>query len=334
MPKDKDTAQQTPEADARSTTSQDVTPAESEPAWAIVGCLIVLLAAFSSSASQLNLSPVYGSIPSSRYHYRGITITALSALAGKTYLQKWLNRGTRVWLPVLAFWTPVIQYYSFFYSTRLGPIYGPLVTEALTYYPLLFIAMSGAMTIFENFDMSELSSTFADSIPAVLCYIVFSAGKQVVNKYLPPLIGSSYSTTRIGLQTSLACMYTVVAPSKLVLLALPAVLHTAWVNPHTASDAATIMLNSTLQHHQYSLIDRKESLTGYISVVESQENGFRLMRCDHSLLGGDWLVTEKALKKGQTRKETVYSVFTMLEAVRLVERADARPDKDSSALFM
>jgi hypothetical protein len=80
----------------------------------------------------------------------------------------------------------------------------------------------------------------------------------------------------------------------------------------------------------WSLIARQESLTGYISVIESKERGFRVMRCDHSLLGGEWL---KSTTKTNVR-EPIYGVFVMLEAVRLVEVPVSVPDNEASALVM
>lgn len=324
----------TPTADSPSSGPDISKSMRSESILAFVACILLVLAALSSVSSQLNLSPVYGSIPAARYHYRGITITALLALGSGPYVQKWLPFGARPWIPVVAFWIPVIQCVLFSYSGQLGPLGGPIATESLTYFPLLFLAMSAAITTFESFDMSELSSAIADTIPAVLSYIVFSAGKQSFDAFLPPLIGRSALLTRSGLQTALACAFTVLAPSKLILLAIPAIIHSAWMNPHGVSNQATALLNSTLQQHHYTLIERKESLTGYVSVLESHENQFLVLRCDHSLLGGDWLVTEKSRKRGQRKRETVYSVFTMLESVRLVEGAESRNDADSSALFM
>jgi len=61
---------------------------------------------------------------------------------------------------------------------------------------------------------------------------------------------------------------------------------------------------------------------------------FRVMRCDHSLLGGEWLLTPQRKLRGQTERETIYSVFTMLEAVRLVNSTSQIPDSEKSALFI
>jgi spermidine synthase len=52
------------------------------------------------------------------------------------------------------------------------------------------------------------------------------------------------------------------------------------------------------------------------------------------LLGGEWIVTKKRQAQGQTKKESIYSVFTMLESVRLVEGAAKKPDEEKNALFI
>ena len=43
------------------------------------------------------------------------------------------------------------------------------------------------------------------------------------------------------------------------------------------------------------------------------------MRCDHSILGGIWTELPPGVEQSAVVKEPIYSVFTMLEAVRLVE---------------
>ena len=79
----------------------------------------------------------------------------------------------------------------------------------------------------------------------------------------------------------------------------------------------------------WTLIDRQESVTGYISIIESAQKGFRVMRCDHSLLGGEWLASRK-----RRLADPIYGVFAMLEAVRLVEVPAKVPDKEANALVM
>ncbi len=133
----------------------------------------------------------------------------------------------------------------------------------------------------------------------------------------------------------LAASYSLFAPSKILLYAVPALLHTAVLNTHLPTPMALSSLNSTLVAANWSILDRRESLTGYISVVESTDQGFRVMRCDHSLLGGEWV---KFLGVGQFKgnqvAEPIYGVFAMLEAVRLVEVSKPVPDRKANALVM
>jgi hypothetical protein len=53
------------------------------------------------------------------------------------------------------------------------------------------------------------------------------------------------------------------------------------------------------------------------------------MRCDHSLLGGQWVHVN-----GRRVSEPIYGVFVMLEAVRLVEREAPLLDSEASALVV
>ncbi|KAF2647555.1 S-adenosyl-L-methionine-dependent methyltransferase, partial [Lophiostoma macrostomum CBS 122681] len=129
-------------------------------------------------------------------------------------------------------------------------------------------------------------------------------------------------------------------PSRVILFAAPAILHTLLANPHYPTDAAFQKTNSTLFATQnFTLLARQESITGYVSVLESHNDAaFRLLRCDHSLLGGEWLVTPASAEKGQTQRETVFSVFVLLEAVRLFKpvssEAPVIPDSQKSALVI
>jgi len=144
-------------------------------------------------------------------------------------------------------------------------------------------------------------------------------------------IGTTFIQTRLGLQIVLTALYTLLAPSKLLLLAGPALLHTALLNTHVPYSYTTNLLSSTLHESGWNLLARQESVTGYISIIESQEKGFRVMRCDHSLLGGEWLKSEE---NHIPFPEPIYAIFVQLEAVRLVEVEVPVPDHEAKALVM
>ena len=64
----------------------------------------------------------------------------------------------------------------------------------------------------------------------------------------------------------------------------------------------------------YDVLARCESISGRLAVVQHREDGYRLLKCSHSLLGGVFVETG----------DSVYSAFVMHEAVRLVEFPDDR----------
>lgn len=297
---------------------------------------LMAIAGLASTVSQLSLSPVYGSIPSAIWHQKTLMFIALIVLINKSVFQRILPATIHIWIPVLASWILPIQSVLFQYSSVLGPVYGPVVTEVLTFYPFLFLSLYSAVSALEVLDLSLFSPGFAQGIPPLACYTTFTIVEKFVGGNFPAFMGSNDFFTRSGLQLLIAALSAAVAPSKFLLLTLPAVLHTVRFNPHFPGAATTAVLNETLQANQYTLLERQESLTGYVSVIESHENQFRLLRCDHSLLGGEWLVTpQRAQQGGQTQPESIYTVFTMLEAVRLVITGsvnEQRKDSEKSAL--
>ncbi|KAF1816687.1 spermine/spermidine synthase [Eremomyces bilateralis CBS 781.70] len=292
------------------------------------------LAALASPVSQLTLAPVYGSIPSSQFHQRSLSAIALLAFVWKGTVQGrlWLNLERL--LPVIAFWIPTIQFFLFSFSSKLGPTAGPLLTELLTLLPLLFVTFFSGAGLVEKAGLTSSGHAIKDALPVVGSYMGFSLLQKLFYATLPHYIGTASAFTRTGLQLLIACAFSALSPSWLIFLALPSIFHTFLTNPHFVADTTTAALNKTLAPHQFTLLERQESLTGYISVLEGQNDAFRVMRCDHSLLGGEWLVSPDRAEQGQKEPESIYSVFNMLEAVRLIEVPDKREDAESSALVI
>lgn len=303
----------------------------------IIGPALALLAlaALGSQVSQMNLSPVYGSIPAAIYHQRGITFTMMLAyITKKTAKGRGVKLEPRNWIAPIAFYIPVIQFSLFSYSSDLGPLYGPLVTELATYFPVLFLSFLSVTYALDGLNLSGFGSVMADATPAVVSYIIFTIMEGKIGETLPGLMGTSDIFSRSGLQLLVATLSAVHSRSSLLFFAVPAMLHTLFTNPHHYATGTTNILNSTLSEYRYSILDRHDSITGYISVVENLKDGFRALRCDHSVLGGEWQVTPARAATGQTVKETIYSVFTMLEAVRMIRTDIVVPDDERDALFM
>ena len=295
---------------------------------------LLALAALSSPISQLSLSPVYGSIPPTAYHFWTTAVAIFLAWAVKGRLSGDIRKAVVESLPVLAFLIPTIQFVLFKYSGQLGPVYGPLITEFLTYFPLLSISMIGVATLLDDFDWKY---KVGETIPAIASYGLFSIVQKASNHFIARNMGSSMIFTRSGLQFIVATFYALLLPSKFVVFAILPLLHSAMYNPHMPLQHNTDILNATLQAQGYSLVARQESLTGYISVFDNVKDGFRVLRCDHSLLGGGWLPPPG--KSFSSLGEPIYAIFVMLEAVRLVENPTSKPrkaiaDKNKRALVM
>ena len=305
--------------------AQKQTPSMTAPEFLLsVGRAVALLlvAAIASPVSQLNLSPVYGSIPASLHHQRTMTLTAVAALLVRRGLKSYVSVNVAQYIAVVAYWTPVVQFLLFQYSEKLGIEYGPLIVESLTYFPLLFLSIFGAMDLLDCFDLiGYKSSPLKDAIIPTASYFTISTVAKMSSALIPSFVGTSIYFTRVGMQLLIASASAFLTPSRVIVLAFPAIFHTLWTNPHHPSAHGLQLANSTLQATQnFTLLARQESVTGYVSVIENDaDNAFRILRCDHSILGGEWLVTPDAYAKGQRQRESIFAVFVLLEAVRLVE---------------
>ncbi|KAF4976675.1 hypothetical protein FZEAL_6689 [Fusarium zealandicum] len=291
--------------------------------------LVLSLLGIASSASQLNLSPIYGSIPSAVTHAPVIMAGCFTGWASNVFLNSALPLSTSQILPLVALHVPAIQFLLGGFSERLGSWWGPLVTEVLTLFPLAVLSAASVADYLENAELGKLPQFLADAAPGIGSWGFFRLAERLANDRLPSLVGTAFVFTRVGLELVLAAIYAVFAPSKFLVLAIPALLHTAVLNTHVMTPMATASLNTSLSAQNWTLLERKESLTGYVSILENLEKGFRVMRCDHSLLGGEWVQIQ-----GKKVSEPIYGVFVMLEAVRLVEREAPLSDSEASALVV
>ncbi|OAA63845.1 spermine/spermidine synthase [Cordyceps fumosorosea ARSEF 2679] len=307
----------------------------------------LFFAGFFAHASQLALAPVYGSIPAATHHPRVLAAAAFAGWAGNLFLARTLARAggglsaARL-LPVVALSAPLVQVLLEPHSAALGPGWGPLLTEVLTVAPVVLLAAACAADALEGVRVPLLPRFVADALPGMGSWALFAAFEGLAREYVlrfagrtengPVAAAATFALTRVGMQLSLGGLMAALAPSAWLLLAAPAVLHTAVLNTHVPTARAAAALNGTLQAHEWLLVDRKESNTGYVSVLESRRGGFRVLRCDHSLLGGEY--TDAAGVTGGVVAEPIYGVFAMLEAVRLIETETAVADSDAKALVI
>jgi hypothetical protein len=296
---------------------------------------LLTLAALSANASQLALSPVYGSIPSAQWHTQLISAALFAGWSGNLFLGRALPFKPVVLIPLLAAYVLPLQWVLEKGSGRLGARWGPVVIEGATVFPVVALSAACVATLLDGAELGWLPAWGRDAAPGLGSYGVFKGMEVVTGRWVGRYVGQTAVMTRVGLEAVAALGYALLAPSRLLLWTLPAVLHTAVWNTHVPTQGALARLNSTLGQDGWVILDRKESVTGYVSVIESVNDGFRLMRCDHSLLGGEWVkFLDHPQFRGNPLAEPVYGVFAMLEAVRLVKTPKKILDKDAKALVM
>ena len=322
---------------------------------------LLALVALSSTASQATLSPSHGSFPAAIYHTR--IIAAIIVLAAPAdYLFKLVLprsiRGKSAFLPFISACIPMTQLALLPSARTIGAMGSAALIEFLTIGPLLALTLNVTWKSFQasNPQNEDLAG---EPVVAMVISTVLYVALQVISAYaLPSLIGLALPLTRSFLPILLSVVTAAVIPSKVALLAALPILHTVLLNPHTPFARPTAILNSTISIDGFSLVTREESLTGYLSVLENTQKGFRVMRCDHSLLGGEWVFGKGDWPGGVSGEfkrgvvgEPIYTVFIMLEAIRLVQDSNGMlepelwengtmldgpmiPDKDASALVM
>ena len=281
------------------------------------GVFLLALAAGSASLSQLNLAPVYGSIPASLWHFYLVLLALSLAVASAVLTTPRFTPNLERWIPVLAVYIPTSQSILFGQSSRLGPIAGPAVTEALTILPLIFTCTIFMLRPDPN---SQSGRKPPSSLLGLAAVVLFPALENISSRSLQSLVGLFPFVVSHFLQLILALSYVVSSPSRLLLLTLPSLFHSAFLNVRMPFPHSYVSLNETLHSHQgYAILDRSESITGYLSVIEGENRAFRALRCGHSLLGGEWLGQANDLGEKPKVSDPIYAVFVMLEAVRLVE---------------
>ena len=286
------------------------------------GLQLVLFAALLAQVSHLSLSPVYGGIPAGHYHRYALPASFMLAFGLRSYLP-WAV--VRIITP-FCFWIPTVQFILFRFTSVLGNPLGPLVTESLTSYPLVIMSISVAMQDLDGVMGHRRGPSLRAVVPSTVLFLLFSILHRACKRLVSLMLGPGFLRSLIGMQLVIASLYGLVLRDSFWWPSLPAVAFTLVANPHCTLSWTTEVLNNTLALHNYTLLERKQSISGYLSVLEDNNKGFKVMRCDHSLLGGEWNMPRR---KGVDRKvgEPIYTVFVMLEAVRLVQPAPSSPQK-------
>ncbi|CRG87645.1 hypothetical protein PISL3812_04665 [Talaromyces islandicus] len=297
---------------------------------------VIPLAAVYSVVSQLALAPVYGSTPARVYHQALCSTAVLTGYLLGSRFSQIFHKGQK-FLPALAFAIPNIQFFLFQYSSQWGNPAGPLLTELCTIAPLVLLSAAASSTLLKSLNLRQYGAVIAEIVPPIGGLLFFNLVHATIQSAIPLQLDSTLSITSFRLQIGTAALYTIALPRSQfrTLYALTAVFFSLAFSVYMPFACTAAKLNSRLQEINYSLVDRQESLTGYISVLDNMQVGFRAMRCDHSLLGGQWTNWHSGYNPRVS--DPIYAVFTMLESVRLVEpdnNSPAKKDAESNALVI
>ena len=293
-------------------------------------CGILSYTLFTARILHSSLDPVYGHVPASRYHN---TVVLLALLLSCFTYPHW-GAFSRIWARRLAIFpmtAPLIQVYLSRYSEQLGPILGPLLTSLVTTFPLILISgvfaskilAEGAGKVFpaeRSYQDRYSGRTIQQAINGAMSLLLYMTS-DFVGKPLGEWLRIYIVRSRVVLYFLLASPLAILFPPDYLTCAGALLIQFSLFKFCIPLPYANDMLNHTLNQYGYSLVARQESNTGYISILDNTKDGFRVMRCDHSLLGGEWLA-EGSL--GSNLREPIYAVFVMLEAVRLVQPGSGR----------
>lgn len=286
----------------------------------------ICLAALASPISQATLAPSFGAIPSSHKHAGMILVTftfgcflALLPSASPRWT-KFMSRLRFAWVCYF----PIMQQFILPYNGSLGPVGGPIVNGLVSCHVVLITSAFGAAS-----ELIHISLIGGFILP-LLALAGFSKLESCFT-YLVKYLLTHTPSTPVSINFFQMTAHGLLSPGMQQLFAIPAILQILFFNPHRSISS----INHALAPQNWSLVDRAWSNTGYISVLENHADGYRVLRCDHSLLGGEWMLTpERQAKEGWQVTEPTYAVFEMLEAVRLIRRERPVPDAEARALVI
>ena len=215
------------------------------------------------------------------------------------------------------------------WSSSLGPVYGPII--AGPFLPGLLFAIS-TMRLF------LLALALPPSDPRVVAtnviWLGFMSNSRNSIQWFRAIANSlDMQPNPLVLLHFVSFMFAVSTSRKAIRWLSMALVAISCIS--TFSSWSVSGINAKLSPEGYTVTERTHSTTGYISVFENSKLGYRALRCDHSLLGGEW--TQYPGNVEPKLREPIYAVFVMLEAVRLIEATDTSskaPPAEPRALIM
>ena len=291
---------------------------------------LVAFAGFSSSIYRHSLSPSHGSIPASQYRSEVTVIfTTLSLILRRV---GWLPGSvqpskTPFLLAALATWSPLVHFALAPTARLFGPALSAALISGATYGLMVTLAVQATIA-----ELEARSSVWRSRgiLPFLVCGMIIaalSATELKSDAFLPRIATVHPFLTRSILPFLLPPpMMLLVSSRRLFWLSLIPYILLLILNPHSTSSILASQMDQSLVDAGHAVLHREDSLTGFLSVVENRVKGYRVLRCDHSLLGGEWVFGLGNWPGGEGYDgpngvvgEPVYAIFVMLEAVRLVQ---------------
>lgn len=241
------------------------------------------------------------------------------------------------YLPIWAVFAPVLTCLSFQLSDDLGLVWGPIVGGLLSCHSIIVPAIYAAATSYDGPNSKATSSGplthLLSGLPSLGIFMILEWGlPDIVSKFVTTWSFLNPFNAHLIIALHLALLLTQRRAIAVATVSIAAIL--ALTSPYGNGPLSTTLLETALQSQEWTLVARQWSNTGYISVLENTQANYRVMRCDHSLLGGEWQLTPERKSQGWKVPESIYAAFHMLEAVRLVEVEPAIPDSSAQALVI
>ncbi|KAJ3324960.1 hypothetical protein HDV06_005548 [Boothiomyces sp. JEL0866] len=207
---------------------------------------------------------------------------------------------------VLLLVSPLFMYYTRSFSSTWGPEYGPvlstiplLLSNALfaTNYGIVkvygIIILVPSFLLLQQIDINFLHKYLSTCDSLVLSNIIFSMSSALLI-----YISDSKHATRLKIYVTMV-----------IILSLGS------YNLYTLAGISQCTINRPLNQGtlEYTVLEHAESNTGFVSVIDipSEYGPIRIMRCDHTILGGTYINYGNA---------SIFSAFYHMDFVRYVKR--------------
>ncbi|KIK79741.1 hypothetical protein PAXRUDRAFT_16167 [Paxillus rubicundulus Ve08.2h10] len=305
-----------------------------------------------TSAYERAVNPLFGSVATEKYlNY---------VIHGNTALGVILPRLPRPRLVlVLAILIQVASHTSYWisvFAARHGdPVVGPLVAHSMVLAPVIYLAVSLAMSIDSRLATMALAANALQLRPIILFIthqLSLDTHQDTVFLILGSLAFFAWAWQRIDAETSSsrrsspsAISSAISLTKKLWPLSIPItfILFPVFRSP-TLSGARSLPYESS--YYPLRILSSKDSVTGVVVVGEllppkAEEAGsanlhsIRYLRASHSILGGVWTGSKVASvndfpsrtdQVGTPLGDSIYSAFVLQEAVRLVNSTQQGKD--------